>query len=498
MKALGSKPRGRITRWLRFRLTLGFVLFFALLLAAVGFIFRGILGAIQNDQVSALLEEEWAAIRGYLVIDPAPNGSFRAVWRFDREDPEAALIVERLRSVFLIADADGRIMESSESYRSLGLDGPAELRSAVAANRVSLGMREAPDGTPYMIRSGVIIDAKKPFFIAIGKSMQKEYMLLNRFTTYYFATLPLIILACSVLGWLVSKRALKPVRDLAASTEAVSGSNLSLRIPQRGAGDELDDLIATFNKMVERLERSFNQTRQFSTDVSHELRTPLTVIRGQLEVALMTARSEENYRDAIMAALHDVERLSHTVRALLHLSQAEGGQVTLQLTKIDLAEIVSDIVEQYRLLAESEDLILQADTSVSCIVSGDRVQLERLLTNLLSNAIKYTPPGGQIRVTVGRKESQAELIVEDTGRGIPPEALPHIFNRYYRVKERKDDPAKGLGLGLSFVAWIVRAHDGSIDVQSTVGRGTTFTVRLPAVQNAERKRPTEVKEAYGV
>ncbi len=485
----------RITRGLRFRLTVIYVALFALILTGVGLFFRGVLDSIQNDQVSALLEEEWAALRAYLKIQRQRNGVLKHVWVFDHEDPEAAMIVERLRRVCLIADSNGAVMEASADYAGLGVEQPDEIRGLIAANRVSLSIRPDEHGTPYMIRSGVIVDEKKPFFIALGKSLEENQDVLKQFTTYYFSLLPVLILGCGLVGWFASKRALSPVTELAEKTDAISGANLSLRIPLRGAGDEIDHLISTYNNMVERLEQSFNQTRQFSTDVSHELRTPLTVIRGQLEVALMTASSTDQYRDAIVTALQDVERLSNTVRALLHLSQAESGQLTLQRTEFNLSEMAADLSEHFQLLADNERVTLEANLPKRCMVSADRLQIERLISNLLSNAVKYTPAGGRILMSVHRADDQVELVVEDTGQGIPSDALPHIFDRFYRVPGQHLDPEKGLGLGLSFVAWIVRAHDGTINVESTQGVGTRFRVRLPARMPEMR---TELKETYGV
>lgn len=487
---------GRITRWLRFRLTVAYVIFFSVLLVVVGFFFRGALNSIQNDQVNAILEEEWGALRGYLKIEKTKTGTVEPLWSFDREDPEEALIVERLRSVCLIADATGHVMEASDAYRDIGIETPEKIREHIGANRVTVSIRTSSKGEAYMIRSGVVIDEKKPFFVAIGRSLSENNVVLKRFTTLYLMLLPLMILGCSLLGWFVSKRVLTPVTELAQRTEAISGSNLSLRIPQRGAGDELDHLIATFNKMVERLEKSFIQTKQFSTDVSHELRTPLTVIRGQLEVALLTATTEDQYREAMMAALHDVERLSNTVRALLHLAQAEGGQLTLQRTEFDLRSAVEDLAEQFRLLADAGGVRFMTNLNEACLLLGDRVQIDRLVSNLLSNAIKYTAAGGLVQISVKHDGDQALMVVEDTGRGISAEAIPHIFDRFYRVPGHRRDPETGLGLGLSFVAWIVRAHEGTIEVESKVGVGTKFIVRLPSISHESSGQ--ELKEAYGV
>jgi heavy metal sensor kinase len=272
-----------------------------------------------------------------------------------------------------------------------------------------------------------------------------------------------------------------PVKDVAQAAQRISGSNLSLRIPTREAGDELDYLILTFNRMIERLEASFQQMKQFSADVSHELRTPITAIRGQLEVALFTAKTTDQYREAMFNALQDIDRLSQIVRALLLLSQAESGQLVLQKARLNLCDVVDDLVDQFQIPAEAAGVKLSAELPPECPAQVDRVQIERMITNLLSNALKFTPVGGAVRMAVRSQPHGIEIVVEDTGCGIPSESVPHIFDRFYRVpgSGTAPGPEQGLGLGLSFVAWIVKAHGGKIEVDSTPGKGTRFTIRLP-------------------
>jgi heavy metal sensor kinase len=476
--------RRHFSRGLRFTLTAVYTVVFTLLLVGVSLLFRQTLATKLLEQAHEDLNENWAVLKAYLRIS-TDNGPHLS-WYNDRDDPEENNDVARVRSVLEIADDQGNThgLETSPEFQSLGMDSPEVIRGQLAGPQPVWRWKRDPKGTQYLIRSSYVYDERgtKKYYVAIGLSYAESQKLLNGFTWLTMGLSPLVFLIGGITGWFVTGRALTPVLEIASTAERISGSNLSLRIPSRGTKDELDYLIETFNQMIERLEGTFNQIRQFSADVSHELRTPITVIRGQLEVALFTAQTAEQYRDAIVNSLADIERLSQIVRALLLLSQSESGQVVLQKQRLDLVEVTREITDQFEIPAEGAGVQLEFRTAVPhCEGDFDRVQIDRMLSNLLSNAIKFTPEGGRVLVTVGRAGDEAELCVEDTGRGISAEHLPHIFDRFYRVRGRDEQasPEKGLGLGLSFVAWIVRAHGGSVDVKSEAGKGTRFRVRLP-------------------
>jgi heavy metal sensor kinase len=466
----------RITRGLRFRLTLSYAVFFTLLLAVAGLIFLKFLQGSLNSSIKDNIDQEWAAMKGFLrIVNGKPD------WFYDRDDPDETYIVSRMKRVYLLTNAYGSVLDRSDLYASLGEDTPDEVRAALASKEPTWKIKHTPDGASYLIRSGVVLDDKNrdPYFVAIGRPLSPNEGVIRSFTKIYAGLMPIMIFSGCLLGWLIAGRALTPVMEVAQAAQRISGSNLSLRIPTRGAGDELDYLIETFNRMIERLESSFIQIRQFSTDVSHELRTPITAIRGQLEVALFTAQDAEQYREAILNSLQDVERLSQIVRALLLLSQAESGQVALHKTGIDLSETAREIIDQFQIPAEEAQIRLVADLPPACYVEVDRVQIERMISNLISNAVKFTPAGGEVRVSVECHPDRIDIIVEDTGRGISPEHLSHIFDRFYQVRDTDSNGERGLGLGLSFVSWIAKAHGGSVAVDSELNKGSRFTVTLP-------------------
>ncbi|HKE28504.1 MAG TPA: heavy metal sensor histidine kinase [Bryobacteraceae bacterium] len=509
MKLPGRRDLRRLSRGLRFRLTASYALFFAILLTGIAGLFRESLTTALQNQTDSTLNDYWAAVKGgFLRIDwDRDSDKYWANWYYDEDDPEEKTLALDIQKVFMITDQYGHVIQDIETkedqirgFDDLPKDPPsviqARVREALTALRPGQPGKafrvttRSHSGEPFRLRAGIILaqhdrpgaTAHEPFYVVLGTSYANYDKILHDNWLVYVSVIPISLILGSLLGWFMAGRALTPVREVAQTAQRISGSNLSLRIPSRQAGDELDYLILTFNRMIERLEASFQQMKQFSTDVSHELRTPITAIRGQLEVALFTAKTTEQYREAIFNALTDIDRLSQIVRALLLLSQAESGQLALQKSPLDIREVVQDLAEQYQIPAEAAGIHLSADAAAKCVVYADRVQIERMITNLLSNAIKFTPEGGQVHISARTVDEHAEIVVEDTGRGIPTEHLPHIFDRFYRVPGSNAASAheQGLGLGLSFVAWIVKVHKGTIDVDSHPGRGTRFTIKLPA------------------
>ncbi len=316
--------------------------------------------------------------------------------------------------------------------------------------------------------------------ISIGYPIEEIGETLNSLFSYLLIAFPIVVIISTFGGWFLAKVSLQPVDDITRSAQEITAHNLSRRLPMPLANDEIARLTATLNQMIERLEASFIQIRQFTADASHELRTPLAILMGELEVALRSPKSAEQYRRILESAQEEVSRLSKVVRNLLELSRAESGQVKIDMTTLNVSSLISDICEDIELLAEEKNQTLETIIEPNITIQGDDVRLHQAFLNIVDNAVKYTPAGGSILVRLLRESGFAVLRVSDTGVGIPETDLPHIFDRFYRVDKARSQDVQGNGLGLAIVKWIIEAHHGTIAVESIASKGTIFTVRLKA------------------
>ena len=473
----------RFFRTLRFRLAVTFLVILTVVLAIMGWVSATALRKVLDTQSENQLNGQLGALKGWFTFSDDAKGL--PLWdEVDMSDAEEVAELGRLKAVYVIAEDNGRLYQATTDPKLDALVDRPTIRSELAqmqrTRKPILKTIYGPDGTPFQVLSSTMLDTKheRRWYVAEGRSLAEDRLVVRKFERNWLIFFPIALVVCTILSWWSAGRALKGLQSVEKAAQNITGSNLGLQIPKRGADDELDRLIDSFNAMSGRLQASFDQIRQFSTDVSHELRTPLTAIQGQLEVALFTATRKEQLQEAIENALQDVERLSNLVRALLLLSQSESGQIPVKKSALDLGELLQELVDQFQIPAEASQVSLVHSGADTVLCEADPTQIERVITNLLSNAIKYTPPGGWIRTSAESLRGAVRVIVEDSGVGIPPNHLPHIFDRFYRVPD--PNPEKGLGLGLSFVASIVKAHGGEIRVESHLGRGSKFSVTLPA------------------
>jgi len=315
--------------------------------------------------------------------------------------------------------------------------------------------------------------------IQVGMSMENSYSTRRRFILIMVAVLPVALLLAGGGGWLLARRALKPVDRMAEAARRISAESLAERLEDPGAGDELSRLSQTLNQMLTRLDSSFRQIRQFSADASHELQTPLTILRGEMEVALRSSRSPDEYQRVLRSALEEIERIEHLVEGLLLIARADGGLLKMDRKEVDLLQLMEKVYEEGKVLADARNIEFVLGTLEHLSVQGDHDRLSRALLNLAGNGIKYTPAGGRVTLSLHRKGEWACLQVEDTGIGLAPEDRERIFERFYRSAEARARGESGAGLGLCIARSIVEAHGGRIEVESALGLGSTFTVLLP-------------------
>jgi heavy metal sensor kinase len=319
----------------------------------------------------------------------------------------------------------------------------------------------------------------RPLIVQAGISLSSIDQELTGLLTVLLFAGPIALVCALGGGYVLARQALRPVDLMVLTADQITATQLNRRIEVPNTDDELSRLARTLNGMIARLERSFEEIHKFTADAAHELRTPLAVLRSEAEVALKSPREPEQYRAILEDQLEELERLSRLADRLLFLCREDAGLVPMARQPLDLREVVEDVTEHMRLVAEEKAIELHAEKFAPCSISGDEDQLRRLLFNLVENAIKFTPAGGTVRIEAIRAESEARVVVTDSGIGIPPEHLPHVFQRFYRVDSARGAGIDGTGLGLSIARSIAEAHGGSVTVESTVGVGTRATLSLP-------------------
>lgn len=291
----------------------------------------------------------------------------------------------------------------------------------------------------------------------------------------------------ALVGWSTAAAALRPLDTVTETALQITrADDLSRRIPLRGPPrDEVGRLTAAFNETLERLEQVFETQRRFMADVSHELRTPLTVIRGNVDLIRRTGTADAESLEAVVS---EVDRMTRLVQDILALSQAESGKLPLAREIVELDTLLLEGFQQAKLLSQGRQEIRLGQEDQARVV-GDRDRLKQVILNLMANAVEHTPAGGVVTMGLACVDEWARLTVSDTGRGIPKDELPHIFERFYRVDRSRSRSSGGAGLGLSIAYWITRMHGGRIEVASEEGLGTTFSVWLPLADRVSRESP---------
>jgi heavy metal sensor kinase len=460
---------------LRTRLTLSYAAVLVLFLAALAVAYYHLFARQLDVDATTDLSELTRGVHGYLRFQEGTPSL-----EYDHDDPEQAAFVQEATHFYQVYEAGtGRLLTQSEAIEPLGLHyTPAEVRAFVAHPttfdiqtdrrriRFSNSVIAPATGEVYLVQVGVPLDARDAA--------------LRRLVALLTWSLPVGLVAVLGIGRWMAGRALAPIAAFAATARTIGIDDLHRRMPVRGAGDELDAVADAFNDVVARLQRAVAEMRQFSAAMAHEIRTPLAAIRAGMELSLTVRRSREEHRQAIASQLDEVDRLTRLLAHLLTLARAEAGEISIAHNRVELAALARFVVDTVEPVAQAKGIALTCECTDDVEIMGDRGWMERLLLNLVDNAIKFTNPGGLIIVDVARTGNTASLAVHDSGIGIAADALPNVFDRFYRADVSRSPATDGAGLGLTLVKWIADRHGAAIDVASRPGYGSTFTVKLPS------------------
>src|ERR1017187_811183 len=379
-----------------------------------------------------------------------------------------------------ITRADGTLVYVSGSPQDGSFD-PAEIPAFPPSTKTEFSQKlKLSGGNTLLIASLSFKSSGNPdYLVEFGALLDRVETMLNHLFLQLALGLPLAVIIITVGGYLLVRRALTPVEQITRAAERITQHNLSERLPVPRTGDELERLSVSLNRMITRLDDDFQNSKRFVADASHDLRTPLTILRGELENFAEDPRLDSEMSERAASLLEEVAHLGKIVDQLFTLSQIDAGEAQTEWTRFDLTELAQTTAEQMNLLAEDKGISISCDVGQPMLVKGNHVRLKQVVVNLLDNAIKYTPEKGAIQLRVLAINGHAVLEVEDNGIGIPSEALPHIFERFYRVDQARSADSESAGLGLSIVKSICIAHGAEVEAQSAVGNGSCFRVKLP-------------------
>jgi len=461
---------------IRVRLTAWYMLLVALTLAAFGgFVYLNLARGLYAEVDAGLRTLAQEAARG---ID-SENG----VLRFQNTDTGHLVVSATLpvlrrwedNVIMRLLDEAGNTVDGVGEHAQLPPPRDRDLRAGFSTVRVA--------GEPWRVYT-IRIDLppnRSPYLLQVARPLSAVDETLERVAGVLMLGIPLVLFVAALGGIFISGRALGPIAHVTRLAKEIGADDLSRRLNLTLPDDEVGRLASTFDNMLSRLEAAFEREKQFTQDAAHELRTPLTVMKGTIDVALSRPRDAAECRSALVEVGAQVDRLIHLAEGLLFLARAERRDSKLNVESLDLAILVAGLVDELRPVAEAKGVSISYDGPASLPLKGDQDRLIRLFLNLLDNAVKYTPAGGNVTAVVSRRGCGVEVAVMDTGSGIPPEHLPHIFERFYRVDKARSRSEGGVGLGLAIAEHIAELHGGSIRVASELGKGTIFTVSLPAI-----------------
>jgi len=386
-----------------------------------------------------------------------------------------------------LLDARGQLVHETPAFRALRV--PAESVTQPRQGTAWQGTVTTSNGREVRLVSRVLTENGRLFAVLrVGESLAELHTLLHELVAELLVVGLLVLLACALGSYWLAARAFAPIQRLAATARRIKAGDLRSRVPVPPARDEVQYLALTLNEMLDSLDQAFSRQRRFVADASHELRTPVAVIRSKTDVARLWAKTPQDYLTVLEGVNAEAERLGHLISDLLALARGDEGRTHFEREPMRLDLVARAVAANTELLAAECGITLEVQESRPVTILGDEARLIQVVLNLVENAVRYTNPGGRVSVTVEARQDQALLSVRDTGIGIAPEHLPHLFERFYRADPaRRRTGGSSSGLGLAIVEWVVHAHGGTVSVESQLGQGSCFTVMLPLASLTEAR-----------
>jgi heavy metal sensor kinase len=324
----------------------------------------------------------------------------------------------------------------------------------------------------------IIYALLSPLIIAqVGQAMESQSRFVEAFKRIFIITMTLLIVIAAGVGWFMARQAVSGVEAVTRTAQKISGGSLEERVPVKPRGDEIDQLATTFNQMLDRIQTLLTEIKEMSDNIAHDLRSPIARMRGLAEVTLTTSKSLSEYESMAASTVEECDRLLDMINTMLFISKTEAGLERPSRADVDIGALIRSACELFEPTAEDKHITLNCQAPEKTFLLGDSRMLQRMLSNILDNAVKYTPPGGEVKVSVSEANRDIVITIHDTGIGISGADLTRIFERFYRGDQSRSEP--GTGLGLSLARAIARAHGGNITVTSELNQGSTFTITLP-------------------
>ncbi|GAC1360312.1 MAG: ATP-binding protein [Ktedonobacteraceae bacterium] len=477
---------------IRLQLALWYTCAFAALLLLTGAVFYKYLENSLEGSVDSALQvlaqqeaggieiKNGALITSAIAEHPANGGTGSADAIAQPADVNYGLLIR-------VLDTRGRVVSETPAFQTLYV--PQDSVTQPLAGEPWQGTVHSGKDQEVRLYSRMLTQqGQKIAVIQVGQSLAQLHTLLHRLVAALLIAGFLVLLLCAGVSYWLAARAFAPIQRLAETARRIKVGDLHQRVPVPPARDEIQYLALTLNEMIGSLDQAFTRQRRFVADASHELRTPVAVIRNKTGITLLGTPSLPETITVLQDIRIETERLSHLISDLLALARGDEGQARFEYEPMRLDLLVEAVAANAEVLASERDIVLSVEIDGEVPLQADEARLIQVVMNLLDNALRYTDSGGRVVVSVGTRHGDAYLSVRDTGIGIAPEHLPHIFERFYRADAaRRQTSGSSSGLGLSIVEWIVRMHGGSIAVESQPGQGSIFTVTLPGTLTKKRQ-----------